>query len=239
MNRLVNRNVIVIGGTSGIGLATAKTLAAEGARVTVAGRDPEKIATVRNEAAELAVEADDASSAEALLAFFKRHAPIDDLILCVSGGKGVGYFRELDLSTLMKGFEEKFFAQTRSAQLALPFLSEDASITFVTAITARAAEPGTAGLAAINGAIESMIKPLARELKPIRINAVSPGVIETSWWDRLPSEAREQLLKRYSDVSLVGRNGTAEDVADAVVLLVKNSFMTGTVIEVDGGLRLT
>ena len=239
MNRLVNRNVIVIGGTSGIGLATAKQLAAEGARVTVAGRDPEKIATVRNEASELAVEAVDASSAEALLAFLKRHAPIDDLILCVSGGKGVGYFRELDLSILMKGFEEKFFAQIRSAQLALPFLSEDASITFVTAITARAAEPGTAGLAAINGAIESMIKPLARELKPIRINAVSPGVIETSWWDRLPSEAREQLLKRYSDVSLVGRNGTAEDVADAVVLLVKNSFMTGTVIEVDGGLRLT
>ncbi len=239
MNRMVNRNVIVIGGTSGIGLATARQLAAEGARVTVAGRDPEKIAAVRNKAAELAVEAVDASSAEALHAFFQRHAPVDDLILTASGGKGAGHFRELDLSTLMKGFEEKFFTQIRSAQLALPFLSRDASITFVTAITARAAEPGTAGLAAINGAIESMIKPLATELKPVRINAVSPGVIETSWWDRVPSEAREQLLKRYANASLVGRNGTAEDVADAIVLLVKNSFMTGTVIEVDGGLHLT
>ncbi len=195
MSRLVNRNVIVIGGTSGIGLATAKQLTAEGARVTVVGRDREKVAALRNKDAELAVEAVDASSAEELQAFFERHAPIDDLILSASGGKGVGHFRELDLSTLMKGFEEKFFTQIRSAQLALPFLSEDASITFVTAITARAAEPGTAGLAAINGAIESMIKPLARELKPIRINAVSPGVIETSWWDRLTVRSTRTIVE--------------------------------------------
>ena len=238
MSRLMNRNVIVIGGTSGIGLATARQLAAEGARVTVAGRDPEKVAEVRKEAAELTVETVDASSAEALQAFFERHAPVDDLVLTLSGGKGSGQFRELDLSTLMKGFEGKFFTQIRSAQLALPFLSKDASITFVTAISARASNPGTAGLAAINGAIECMIKPLAKELKPIRINAVSPGVIETTWWERVSADAREQMLKQAADASLVGRNGKAEDVADVIVLLVGNSFMTGTVIEVDGGWRL-
>ncbi len=219
-------------------MATAKQLAAEGARVTVASRDPERIADVLKEAAALTVEPVDASSVEALQTFFERHAPVDDLILTVSGGKGLGQFRELDLSTLMKGFEGKFFTQVRSAQLVLPLLSKDASIIFVTAISARAATPGTAGLAAINGAIESMIKPLARELKPIRINAVSPGVIETTWWNRAPSEVREQMLKQSSDASLVGRNGQAEDVADAIVLLVRNSFMTSTVIEVDGGFHL-
>ncbi len=238
MSRVANRKVIVIGGTSGIGLATGRQLAAEGARVVVASRNPAKVARVREEAAELTVETVDASSVGALQAFFKRHAPVDDLVLTLSEGKGFGQFRELDLSILMEGFDGKFFAQIRSAQLALPFLSRDASITFVTAISARAAHPNTAGLAAINGAIECMVKPLAKDLKPIRVNAVSPGVIETTWWDRLPPEVRQQGLREAAEASLVGRNGTAEDVADVIVLLVRNSFITGTVIEVDGGLRL-
>jgi NAD(P)-dependent dehydrogenase (short-subunit alcohol dehydrogenase family) len=137
----------------------------------------------------------------------------------------------------MTGFQEKFLTQIRSAQIAL-WLAKDASITFVWAISARAANPGTSGLAAINGAIEFMIKPLGRELKPVRVDAVSPGVVETTWWNKVPDGVREQMLKQSSDASLVGRNGKPEDLAEAICLLVSNSFITGTVLEVDGGLHL-
>ena len=238
MNRIQNRKVVIIGGTSGIGWATAQQLSSAGAKVTVAGREEARAAELQKEHPELAAAAVDASSAVALKKFYQQHGPIDDLVLTVSGAKGAGPFAELDLSDLMTGFQEKFFAQVRSAQLALPNLAQDASITFVSAISARAANPATSGLAAINGALESMIKPLARELKPIRVNAVSPGVVETSWWNKVPERLREQMLRQSSDASLVGRNGKPEDLADAICLLVRNSFITGTVLEVDGGLHL-
>ena len=238
MKRIENRKVIIIGGTSGIGLATAQQLLLAGARVTVAGRDESRAVELRKQHPELIVATVDASSADALQNFYQQHGPVDDLVLTVSGAKGAGPFAELNLEDLMSGFQEKFLTQIRSAQLALPCLTDDASITFVSAISARAANPGTSGLAAINGAIESMIKPLARELKPLRVNAVSPGVVETAWWNKLPDGVREQVLKQSSDASLVGRNGKPEDLAEAICFLVGNSFVTGTVLEVDGGLHL-
>ncbi len=94
-------------------------------------------------------------------------------------------------------------------------------------------------MAAINGAIEAMIKPLARELRPLRINAVSPGVIQTPWWDRLEPEIREQLLNQAASATLVGRNGHAKEVGQSIAYIVTNGFVTGTVLEVDGGLRLS
>jgi NAD(P)-dependent dehydrogenase (short-subunit alcohol dehydrogenase family) len=118
-------------------------------------------------------------------------------------------------------------------------LNPRGSLTFVSGISARSAHPGTAGLAAINGAIEAMVRPLARELAPLRVNAVSPGVVETPWWDRLAPDMRRKLLTQTAAATLVGRNGTADDLGHAVAFIVNNEFVTGTVLEVDGGLRLS
>ncbi len=232
------RKVIVMGGTSGIGLATARQLVSLGAQVVVTGREENRAAQVKQENPGLTVEVLDASSQEALRTFYQKQSSFTDLILCVSGAKGSGAFAELDGADLLAGFQEKFFTQFNAAQQALPYLDKAGSLTFVSAISARAANPGTAGLAAINGAIEAMIKPLAKELKPLRVNAVSPGVVETSWWGKVPTALREQLLQQSAAASLVGRNGKPEELAEAIVLLVRNEFMTGTVLEVDGGLRL-
>lgn len=238
MSSLKGKKIVVMGGTSGIGLASAQKMAYLGARVVVTGRDPERAALVRRENPELTVEIVDATSVKALQAFCESQKSIDDLVLCVSGGKGAGRFAELRGADLHEGFELKFFAQFRAAQAALPFLRKDGSLTFVSAISARSARPGTVGLAAINGAIEAMVKPLARELRPLRVNAVSPGVVETPWWDRLPQGLRETLLKESADASLVGRNGSAGEVGDAIVFVVNNGFVNGTVLEIDGGIHL-
>jgi NAD(P)-dependent dehydrogenase (short-subunit alcohol dehydrogenase family) len=95
--------------------------------------------------------------------------------------------------------------------------------------------PGTAGLAAINGAIEAAVPTLAKELAPTRINAVSPGVIDTPWWDAMPEEAKATIFRQAAERLPVRRVGRPEDVAQAIVFLVHDSFVTGTIIEVDGG----
>lgn len=232
-------SVVIVGGTSGIGLATALNLFEKGNSVVVTGRDSARIESVRNKHPGLTAHAVDASVTKDLTSFFENVGPISDLVLCVSGAKGAGVFRDLCLEDLALGFQEKFFTQVRAAQMALPFLLPQGSITFVTAISARAANPGTAGLAAINGAIEAMIKPLAKELMPMRVNAVSPGVVETSWWDKMPLPLRDNLLAESAAKSLVGRNAQASELAHAITFLIENHFVTGTVLEVDGGLRLS
>lgn len=174
----------------------------------------------------------------ALSGFYHLVGPFDGLVLSVSGANGAGPFSELDGAEVLVGFEEKFFAQFRAAQTALPFLRKDGSLTFITAISAQAANPGKAGLAAINGAIEAMVKPLSKELPPLRVTAISPGVVETPWWDRLPPNIRDSLLRQSATASMVGRNGSAEELGSAVVFVVAIDFISGTVLEVDSGLYL-
>jgi len=238
MSKLNGRKIVVMGGTSGIGLAAARELASMGATVVVTGRDSERAVRVQQQNPKLKVATVDAASSEALEGFYRAQGSIDDLILSVGGAKGAGPFGELSSADLREGFAQKFFPQVEAAQRALPFLSKDGSLTFVTAISARAAIPGTSGLAAINGAIEAMVKPLARELKPLRVNAISPGVVETPWWDQLPVELRQTLLQQYAETALVGRNGFSEELGSAIAFLVTSGFVSGTVLEIDGGLRL-
>ena len=238
MTQVSNETVVIMGGTSGIGLAAGRHLSSMGAKVIVTGRDPARAAKVAEENPTLEAVLVDATSQSQLEKFFGSQNTIDHLVLCVSGSKGAGEFNTIGLPDLRQGFDLKFFAQFQAAQSALPKMRRDGSITFVSAISARAANPGTAGLAAINGAIEAMVKPLARELRPLRVNAVSPGVVETPWWDRLPADVREPLLQRSAAATLVGRNGSAEDLGSAIAFVVTNGFVTGTVLEVDGGLRL-
>jgi NAD(P)-dependent dehydrogenase (short-subunit alcohol dehydrogenase family) len=109
----------------------------------------------------------------------------------------------------------------------------------IIAVSARSAYPGAAGLAAVNGALEAMVPGLAVELAPLRINAVSPGVIDTQWWSVLPDEQRDAFFASVAAASPVGRVGTPDDVAGAVHYLAGAGFVTGTVLECAGGANLT
>jgi NAD(P)-dependent dehydrogenase (short-subunit alcohol dehydrogenase family) len=144
----------------------------------------------------------------------------------------------LDEGELRTAFDGKFFAHVRIVRAAAPYLSEHATVTFISAASARSAGPGTAGLAAANGAIEAMVPPLAAELAPVRVNAVSPGVIDTDWWAGFPAGQRAQFFADYTASTPVGRVGQPEDVAAAVLYLAGNGFVTGTVLDVSGGLTL-
>ncbi len=117
-------------------------------------------------------------------------------------------------------------------------MRKDGSLTFIAAVSADAAMPGTAGLAASNGVLTTLTPLLAAELQPLRVNAVSPGVIDTPWWDFVPGEQRQAIFADYAGKTPVRRIGTADDIARAIDFLIKDSFMTGHVLTCDGGLSL-
>ncbi|SNR89737.1 SDR family oxidoreductase [Actinomadura mexicana] len=233
---LNGQRTLVCGGTSGIGAATARLFAGQGADAVVTGRDAERLAEAAADG--LTARRLDAASAEEVAAFFAEDTVYDHLVLALSGGAGAGPLATLDLADLRAGFEAKFWLHLRLVQAALPRLAAGGSVTFVTASSARAALPGTAGLAAINGALEAMVPPLAAELAPLRVNAVSPGVIETPWWDAMPAEQRAAMFAEHAAALPVGRVGRPEDVAQAILLTATNGFITGNVVECNGGLTL-
>jgi NAD(P)-dependent dehydrogenase (short-subunit alcohol dehydrogenase family) len=236
---LAGRHAAVLGGSAGVGLETARLLLACGARVTIGGRDPDRLAeaaaSLGSGAAGLRA---DATQPGELREFFAQAGPVTDLVITVTSRGGAGPAADLAEADLGAAFAGKTIPHLNAVALALPTLADDGSITLVTAGSANSAQPGTVGLAAVNGALEAAVPPLAAELAPRRVNAVSPGVIETGWWDALPEDARQDALKSSASRALVRRNGRPHDVAQAIVALVENSFITGVVLPCDGGLRL-
>ena len=222
--------VVIMGGTSGIGLATAEKLTGEGAEVIVTGRDPDRLAAVGARAARAV--AVDGTDAEQVAAFFAEVGEFDHLVLAFSAGAhALKPLSQITADDLDGAFAGKLFGYVTAIQHA----RVTGSVTMVSAASARGAFPGTVVLAAANGAIERMVSPLAAELAPVRVNAVSPGVIDTAWWSFLPEEQRAQQFAAFGGQLPVGRVGRAEEVADAIAYLIGASFVTSTVLSIDGG----
>lgn len=236
--KLNKETVVVFGGSSGIGEATASAALREGARVVIAGRDEARLAAARERLGSVEAARVDAADREQVDAFFDKREGVDHLVLALGSSGGAGPFRALALDELRAALDSKLLAHLQVAQSALASLRANGSITFVSAISARASLPGTAGLAAVNGAIESAARVLALELAPLRVNAVSPGVVDTPWWDRVPPDFKRDYFAQTSTRLPARRVGRPEDVAELIVLLMSNGFMTGSVYEVDGGQHL-
>ena len=235
----MSSHVVVFGGSSGIGEAVAHAFATAGDRVTIIGRDPRKLAAARERLPDgVTARPVDATDRRAVEALFAELGPFDHLVLSISGGKGGGPFRQLALDDLRSGIEHKLLAQLSVAQAALVTIAASGSITFVSSASGRMAIANTAGLAAINAGLEAAVRTLALELAPLRVNAVSPGIIDTPWWDAAPAALKTGAFAQAADSLPVRRVGRPEDVAAAIAMVATNGFMTGTVIAVDGGAHL-
>lgn len=222
--------IVIMGGTAGIGKAVALQQAATGAEVIVTGRDAGRLAEMKEYVA--SAEQVDGADENEVAAFFERTGPIDHLVLAFSpNAVGLGPIAGASMGDLRAAFEGKVIPYLYAIQQA----QVTGSVTLISAISARAAMPGTAILAAVNGAIERAVSPLAAELAPLRVNAVSPGVIDTAWWSFLGEEAREAQFAELSRSIPAGRVGTPDEVASAIGYLIGATYVSGKVLAVDGG----
>jgi NAD(P)-dependent dehydrogenase (short-subunit alcohol dehydrogenase family) len=226
---------LIMGGTSGIGLAAAQHLTNAGLDVTVTGRDLTKLTGTGADSKFAGAEQLDSTDLAAVSAFFERFGEFEHLVLAFSPGPvGLGPIRDITMADFEGAFTAKLFAYIHAIREA----RVTGSVTMISAASARAAMPGTVALSAVNGAIERIVPPLAAELAPVRVNAVSPGVVDTPWWSFLPEDQRQAQFDAAAASVPAGRVATAADVAEAIGYLVGASLATGTILPVDGGLTV-
>jgi NAD(P)-dependent dehydrogenase (short-subunit alcohol dehydrogenase family) len=231
---LKGKRVIVLGGTSGIGIATARAAAQRGAEVIVTSRNAERVEQAaravggRGETADLTNEGD----AQAL---FERVGAIDHLVYTAGDELLLGPIAKLDLAGARRAFEVRVFGALAAVKHAVPKMNAGGSIVLTHGIAGRRPAPGWTLGAAVCGAMESITRALAVELAPIRVNAVSPGFVRTPLWSPIPETERELLFREAGRKLLTGRVGEAEEIAEVYCLLMANRFTTGQTIIVDGG----
>ena len=226
---LQDQSVVVLGGTAGIGQAVARTAAAAGARVTVLGRSAKADGGIQG----IAVDANDTASLVSAFAQAAHGGRIDHLVITIGSRTSPPPFAALQRSDLEQGFGTKLFAALMAVQAALPHLAERASITLTSGLLSRKATATGLLRGSINAAVEAAGKNLAKELAPRRVNVISPGVVDTEVWGA--SADREAMLARIGSGLPVGRVGTPDDLAQGYLLAMTNGFMTGAIIDIEGG----
>lgn len=232
---LAGTHILIVGGTKGIGRATAVAALSAGATVTATGRSAESLAKLPDGIAGAVLDFTDPTSVAALA---ETLGSVDHVVLSASDAVAWGGFSEVGEDALRAAFDAKFWGYWRMIRAVAPKLSAQGSITLVTGAAARAALPGTSGLAAVNGALEAMARVLAVELAPRRVNTVSPGMTATEAYAGLPEEARKGMFAATAAKLPAGRIGAPEDIAQAILLAAANPFLTGTTLDVDGGAHL-
>ena len=235
----MSETVVVIGGTAGMGLATAQVLSSDGYRVIISGRSQDTIDKALSQVArDCAGFPLDFTNTSSVASFFEQVGHLDHLALVGSGKAAWGNFRDLKLEDLKVGFDQKFYGFFLCTQAALSKIRTDGSITFVIGGASRSAIPGTIGVAAVNGAIQAMAFTMAKELAPLRVNILSPGLVDTPVYDWMTPEQKTDFFKQMGGELPVGRVGQPNEIAQAVSYFIKNEFTTGAILDVDGGGRL-
>jgi NAD(P)-dependent dehydrogenase (short-subunit alcohol dehydrogenase family) len=232
-NALNGKKVVILGGTSGFGLATARAAATAGAQVVIASRSQ---ANVDKALAELPAGVTgttvDVMDEAALNRFFTSLDGLDHLV--VTAGDSAPAFNPT-AQQARQAFEVRFWGVYLSTKAAAPHIRPGGSITLTNGIVAIRPWKGWALTSAIAGAVESLTRGLALDLAPIRVNAVCAGVVKTPLWSGMSEEERETLYSDTAKKLPVGRVGEPEDIAETYLYLMQSGFTTGQVVVIDGG----
>lgn len=236
MVSLNGKDVLIVGGSSGIGLATAKLAAEAGARVTIASRSQDKLTAAasaigRGVSARVLDAGDDASVA----AFF-ADGRVWDHIVASAGQGGRGKLADLSMDAAFAAMNAKFWSYFRVARAAK--IAPGGSLTFVTGGLGSKPSPGASLVSAVNAAVEGMTRGLALDFAPTRVNTVSPGMVVTPLWDQFNDAQKQALFDKAATNLPARRVGQPEDLGHAILFVMTNPYTTGTVVHVDGGSML-
>jgi len=228
---LEGKKVIVVGGSSGIGLATAKLAKREGAEVVVASRNAERLKTAAEKFGATAVPTD-VTSDESVAALFRDRGPVDHVVVSAAQLR-TGPFKTVSMDDVRATMDSKFWGAWRVARSAE--IHAGGSLTLVSGYLSTRPRMGSAIVGAVNGALESLTRGIALELAPVRVNAVSPGIIDTPIRSSMPEAARRDMLAKTAAALPVGRVGVGDDIAQQILTFMTIGFATGSIVYVDGG----
>jgi NAD(P)-dependent dehydrogenase (short-subunit alcohol dehydrogenase family) len=234
---LQDKTVVVVGRGSGIARAVALLARSEGAHVVVAGRDKDKLASAYDDSG-ITAQAVDVTDDTSIAALADRLGPVDHVVSTASA-RARGKLAELDRNNLRLSFDTKVIGPTMLAKYFSPQMNSRGSFVLFSGVNAFKVNVGYLGVAITNGAVDFLTRSLAVELAPIRVNAVSPGVIDTGAWDTMGVAGKRAYFDHISGSNPAGRIGTPDDVADAVLFAMTNTFLTGVTLKIDGGEPLT
>ncbi|MBZ9995830.1 SDR family oxidoreductase [Mesorhizobium sp. BH1-1-4] len=237
-----NQKILIVGGGSGMGLATARRCVEAGADITIAGRGEDRLRQAREalgNPAGLDVAVVDITREDQVAALFAGIGGLDHIVSTAADIEGAyRLLPDLDLKAAQRVVDSKLFGPLLLAKHGAPRLAAAGSMSFVSGIAAyRPAARGSV-VAAVNAALEGLVRALAIELAPIRVNAVSPGWVDTGIWAQVAGDRKAETLAAMAERLPVGRIGQPDDIADAILFLIGNGFTTGTTLHVEGGHRL-
>ena len=235
---LQNERVIILGGSSGIGLAVAEQASSQGADVVIVSSNPERVQEATKSIGRgVDGQTVDLSDERAVAALFTKLGPFDHLVFTAGDKLHLNALADTDLKHARQAFELRYWSALAAVKYGSPHIRKGGSIVLTTGVADRRPPKGWVVAASVLGTIESLTCALAVELAPIRVNAVCPGVVRTSLWQSIISSEseREQLFENVGKHLPVGRVGEAHDLARAYLFLMKEGFATGQTIVVDGG----
>jgi NAD(P)-dependent dehydrogenase (short-subunit alcohol dehydrogenase family) len=229
--KLSGTKVVIVGGSSGIGFSTAALAKQEGAEVIIASRNPERLKAAAETlgASGLVVDVTDDQSVSSL---FARCGQVHHVVVTAAHLR-TGPFKSVSMDDVRATMESKFWGAWRVARAAE--IRPGGSLTLVSGFLSVRPRPAAAIVGAANGALESLARSLALELAPVRVNVVSPGIVDTPIRAAMPEAQRREMLAKVAAGLPVGRVGLGEDIAQQIVSFMTNGFATGSIVYIDGG----
>ena len=235
-NGFENKRVVIIGGSSGIGLAVAEEAASQGAEVVVVSSKAERVQeAIRSIGGDARGQAVDVSDEKAIESFFTNLGAFDHLVFTAGDSLQLHELADTDLKQARRAFELRYWSALATVKYGSPQIRKGGSIVLTTGVAGRRPHSGWVIAASVCGTIEALTRALAIELAPIRVNAVSPGVVRTNLWQNMSAPERERLYESVGNSLPVGRVGEASEVAQAYLFLMQEGFGTGQTVVVDGG----
>jgi NAD(P)-dependent dehydrogenase (short-subunit alcohol dehydrogenase family) len=235
---LNGQTVLVVGRGGGIAHAVAITARDAGARVIAAGRDKDTLATAYAGEPAIRTETVDLTDEASIAALGEQLGSVDHVVSTASA-RARGRVADLDRDAIRLSFDTKVIGPLMLAKHLAPRINEGGSFVLFSGVAAAKIAIGTLGVAITNGAADILARSLALELAPIRVNAVSPGVIDTGAWDAFGEQGKADYFADISARNPARRIGTTDDVADAVLFALTSTFLTGQTLHIDGGEPLT